>query len=430
MQENIILTMNKRDLSLFDTVHNRHPFMFSGIPIHPPKLFSLRMRSSEGDGMLIRHENNQLGIVDIKVTHEVTPLLSAHRQQMPDSGNWEVSILLSRNKNNQLTVKMVKPPKDYTRLRWLMMKADVSFKTTLTNLDYFVKMYTSSMNILEHFPFALNMSAGKDGINCRFKADFEELVEDYIKKLEIARREQHRFDGWDLVNITWEQFDKIWNDSEMYLSDFDQIPLKKFALRLSDRKDPKSTVIFKYTAHGETLHVIVEQPGMHDEHLDIDFNVKRKPYAESDGKFELMYAPTKELKEDDALMFPIADGNGSMQTYELICMAFDCVSAFMLNYKDVATDVEEREYMPREGEKKQSKHKGKNTVRLFKTYTLKKGWRGNVKRKKAEIHCLAWGVRGHFRHYKNGKTIFIESYVKGKDRSKYEGKQYALFPQT
>lgn len=29
-----------------------------------------------------------------------------------------------------------------------------------------------------------------------------------------------------------------------------------------------------------------------------------------------------------------------------------------------------------------------------------------------------WGVRGHYRHYKNGKTIFINSYSKGKGKTK------------
>lgn len=31
--------------------------------------------------------------------------------------------------------------------------------------------------------------------------------------------------------------------------------------------------------------------------------------------------------------------------------------------------------------------------------------------------CLAWGVQGHSRHYKNGKVICINPYVKGKDRN-------------
>ena len=33
-----------------------------------------------------------------------------------------------------------------------------------------------------------------------------------------------------------------------------------------------------------------------------------------------------------------------------------------------------------------------------------------------EIRCLCWGVRGHERHYKNGRVVFIKPYRKGKER--------------
>lgn len=34
-------------------------------------------------------------------------------------------------------------------------------------------------------------------------------------------------------------------------------------------------------------------------------------------------------------------------------------------------------------------------------------------------HCEAWEVRGHYRHYKNGKTVYIAPYQKGKGRLKH-----------
>lgn len=50
----------------------------------------------------------------------------------------------------------------------------------------------------------------------------------------------------------------------------------------------------------------------------------------------------------------------------------------------------------------------------FKTSDAKKA---NILRSKT-IHRIAenWSVRGHYRHYKNGKTIFIEGYEKGNKR--------------
>ena len=33
-------------------------------------------------------------------------------------------------------------------------------------------------------------------------------------------------------------------------------------------------------------------------------------------------------------------------------------------------------------------------------------------------HCPAWGVRGHWRHYRSGKVVFIRAHVKGPERGK------------
>ena len=76
---------------------------------------------------------------------------------------------------------------------------------------------------------------------------------------------------------------------------------------------------------------------------------------------------------------------------------------------------------------KHNKNQTRNSARLSKTYTLKKGWEGKA-RKKAEITCPAWGVRGHYRHYRNGKTVFVEAYVKGREKEAYKGKEYNLLP--
>lgn len=35
-----------------------------------------------------------------------------------------------------------------------------------------------------------------------------------------------------------------------------------------------------------------------------------------------------------------------------------------------------------------------------------------------KINCPCWSVRGHFRHYKSGKVIFVKDYKKGKKRDK------------
>ena len=37
---------------------------------------------------------------------------------------------------------------------------------------------------------------------------------------------------------------------------------------------------------------------------------------------------------------------------------------------------------------------------------------------KRSFKCLVWDVRGFYRHYKSGKTVWINSFQKGKDRNK------------
>lgn len=65
------------------------------------------------------------------------------------------------------------------------------------------------------------------------------------------------------------------------------------------------------------------------------------------------------------------------------------------------------------------KAKGKNRYVKINTYQLI----GEVTTKsektkiKKMISCEAWGVRGHVRKYKNGKTVYIKPYVKGKKRN-------------
>lgn len=46
-------------------------------------------------------------------------------------------------------------------------------------------------------------------------------------------------------------------------------------------------------------------------------------------------------------------------------------------------------------------------------------------RKKYEITCESWEVRGYFRHYKNGKVVWVKPFTKGKGKSKQQN-EYKL----
>lgn len=41
-------------------------------------------------------------------------------------------------------------------------------------------------------------------------------------------------------------------------------------------------------------------------------------------------------------------------------------------------------------------------------------------------HCPAWGVRGHYRHMKSGKIVYVKPHVKGQRKDLYVGRIYEL----
>ena len=122
------------------------------------------------------------------------------------------------------------------------------------------------------------------------------------------------------------------------------------------------------------------------------------------------------------------DGDSGVRNFETTALMFDTLNTFMLHYGEIAFNV--REIVCKKPSKKRAAPAANtgHKVRLIKSYTLKKNWKTKVERKKAEIRCLAWGVRGHFRHYKDGRVVFVHPYVKGKERDKYVGRDYVLLP--
>lgn len=50
-------------------------------------------------------------------------------------------------------------------------------------------------------------------------------------------------------------------------------------------------------------------------------------------------------------------------------------------------------------------------------YVNEKGEKVSPNKTGRTMVCDCWSVRGHYRHYKNGKIVFIKSYLKGKKRN-------------
>ena len=120
--------------------------------------------------------------------------------------------------------------------------------------------------------------------------------------------------------------------------------------------------------------------------------------------------------------------NGELQPRSHSFVFLNCIIQNYIVYHgmDALFDVEEKEAKQREHKNQRGKS-GKRKVRLYKCYTLKKDWEKAPRLKQPiKYTCPAWGVRGHIRHLKDGREIYIRPCVKGKDRSKYVGKEYKL----
>lgn len=237
------------------------------------------------------------------------------------------------------------------------------------------------------------------------------------------------FDKWDRIFMTNQQcidlLDLIPSEDEArkQLANYDEYPLHRFVLTVpngnyEDPEGKKTGSVFNhfYTMAGDHLDVrsVVETKGeIHEAFtFSVDmyhFSIKRKSGIA--------------VEKLDQKLF------GSLAYWEWIMLEFMLINSYILSDPGKTVEVKEIEVKKHSAGKTESQtaKKSVNKVRLVRRYTLKRGWKNAVKKRIHQITCQAWGVRGHYRHYKNGTVIFIQPYVKGKKRSEYQRKVYELF---
>lgn len=89
-----------------------------------------------------------------------------------------------------------------------------------------------------------------------------------------------------------------------------------------------------------------------------------------------------------------------------------------INREVVEMPVTKRKYKPM-SERKQSKPKEE-----YKLFDVIRKYSKHINHNKHHYSCEAWEVKGHFRHYKNGKTVWVKPFTKGK--GKVKEKEYKL----
>ena len=312
--------------------------------------------------------------------------------------------------------KITKFPKYNEALKWLAQR-----NNKRTNAGEIMYIATHCFVAINKFKELLHSRVVGDTIEYRFPKDFEYLAEGYIAYNMAKDAKEHLLDGWDVVNLTENQYYKVieTNQQNKVEYDMENIPLPRFCLAIYDGKE---TDYYFYEQKGRTIKCTVCDPGTYiTQSFELQITGKT-----ADGIGTTLHVDDKNESLWNWLNEVITkDGDTN---WEWIADTFFIINTFMLHFGDVTMEVETKETHQQEGQNRQQRRANKrNSVRLFKSYKLIKNWKSQA-RKKAEITCPAWGVRGHFRHLRNGKVIFVEAYVKGKEKDKYKGKEYNLLP--
>lgn len=122
-----------------------------------------------------------------------------------------------------------------------------------------------------------------------------------------------------------------------------------------------------------------------------------------------------------------------------IIWTFESIQYLLLHHKELLQFSVASEPSKHSGKKKKggkTKKSPPQKTRLYRlvhltdeqTEELKKTIHDEHEKRKMERHCTAWGVRGHYRHYKSGKVAYIKPHVRGKEKSSYQGREYVLLP--
>jgi len=232
----------------------------------------------------------------------------------------------------------------------------------------------------------------------------------------------------DYITLEEEQIDKIDRLNEDILYTHKMIGNKNYSLEkfkcrliLKDKKFKGKEIDVLYSYNSESRTILIEHDGrkctfdLSTYRLVDPQNIKGDYYVDAScrNKKGLRF---KVNKFDMGLLKLFFGINYLIESY---------------NEDEIKVDVKVvGEKNEKHNKKKTTKNKT-NTVRLYRCYTLDTNLEKHTKKNKFVYTCNAWGVRGHERHYKNGKVVWIKQYVKGKNRndpSKYVGKNYKVLP--
>lgn len=350
----------------------------------------------------------------------------------------------NKDNKNDLAYKILRLPKDKVAIKWLSKSNGTPVGT---NERFIVTLFLATRAATEFFPFAMDKKETGDSVFYTVPVGLMRKVREGISKEKQNKlitkedvlnywqkdRAEHLCDNWDTVTLTEEQLAKI----QSYIRDLDMqlnlknIVLDKFAFRLIHKSGFADVYYYDKISDTEMSIMIDSEDPEYAKRISYRVRCKEAFSTEKNEPYlEVNLIDDSISKEDKAWAI---EKSGNDDFYGWPLFSFFGINTFLLHYKDVSMDVQERVCKSSSGNHKTNTSNNKQDrelVRLFKSYTLKKDWQVTTERRKQVYHCLAWGVRGHERHLKDGRTIFVSPYVKGKERNKYKSKDYILIPEN
>lgn len=223
---------------------------------------------------------------------------------------------------------------------------------------------------------------------------------------------------YDIISLTTEEANDIMHKCGTS-KDFIAV-LPKFECRITG--DLTLTAWFTYNEDTKTLHVDYNNIAEWD--TEISYNSEKSIDICDHKNLKCLNKDIYNMLTEE---LEIKEGKYKGKTSSIISShtgLFYAINNYILHLGQEGFNISVEKICHRSSKKSKNKNT-KSVVRLVKRYTLKKNWEILYKTHK-NIHCPAWGVRGHYRHYKNGNTIFIKAYTKGKYKDKYQSKEYKI----
>lgn len=176
------------------------------------------------------------------------------------------------------------------------------------------------------------------------------------------------------------------------------------------------------------------------ENIDIGIAIQCQDWEKLDFTMNLICLNNELM---DAIIYDVKYNDKSSDGMDVFCSSFDekytyighdlaCLAIRSVGYimmasrkyieKERSSNIKKREHKINNGNKENKICLLDDIVKYISSNEkyINNG-NGNI------IKCPCWSVRGHYRHYKSGKTIFIKNYVKGKEKDNAKPKEHKYY---